>query len=438
ATSVIYANIAHALSQDYTDLFYVNMETDEFIEYHTDEELGMLVEVRRSTNFFDRCKIEVKPNVHPEEHKQFVTAMDRDFLNDALSKSKIFTMTYRRIKNGRTFYVEMKVSRMKDDNRYIVIAVSDIDELVKKRLAEEKLQEERIVYARLYAISGNYISIYVVDPETSDYHEFSATDAFKRQIKVASTGTDFFTKSREISESLTYPADYKRFLSVFTKENIMAEIEKEGIFSFKYRLLIDGNTVHVQIKAAMVEEAEGPRLIVGLNNIDAQVRQAEQMEMRLEKAETRVNIDTLTGVKNKHAYFKFETRLDLEIEEDRVSPFAITMLDINDLKKINDTAGHQAGDEYIRSACKIICETFNHSPVFRIGGDEFVVISQGSDYDHIDELIEIMDTHNARALESNGVVIACGMSKFEKDNCVADIFKRADDNMYEDKNRLKS
>lgn len=49
--------------------------------------------------------------------------------------------------------------------------------------------------------------------------------------------------------------------------------------------------------------------------------------------------------------------------------------------------GHQAGDEYIIGACRIICNKFKHSPVFRIGGDEFVAISEGEDYEHIDSIL---------------------------------------------------
>ena len=55
-SGVVYIHIAHALTRDYTDLFYVNMETDEYIEYHTDDNLGVLTEARRGSDFFEGCK----------------------------------------------------------------------------------------------------------------------------------------------------------------------------------------------------------------------------------------------------------------------------------------------------------------------------------------------------------------------------------------------
>ena len=108
------------------------------------------------------------------------------------------------------------------------------------------------------------------------------------------------------------------------------------------------------------------------------------------------------------------------------------------MKKINDSEGHQAGDQYLRDASQIICGIFKNSSVFRVGGDEFAVISQGSEYDRVEELMEAMDRHNLEAIGSGGIVIACGMSRFDHDSCVATVFERADHKMYDNKNGLKS
>ena len=129
--------------------------------------------------------------------------------------------------------------------------------------------------------------------------------------------------------------------------------------------------------------------------------------------------------------------MDRQIERHRQQDFAIAILDVNDLKKVNDTAGHQAGDQYLCSACKIICNVFKRSPVFRFGGDEFAVIIQANDYEYVDELMKKMRAQNAKAVRDGGIVIACGMAKYENDSCVATVFERADQNMYENKNSLK-
>ena len=437
-TSVIFTHIAQALARGYTDLYYVNMDTDELIEYHTDDDLGVLNEARRSSDFFEGCRRDVKKFVHPEDQDAFVRAMDREFLRNALEHSRVYEMTYRRIKDGRSFYVQMRVSRIEDDRRYIVIAVSDVDELVRKRRAEERIQEERIIYARLHALTGNFICVYVVDPDTGSYREFSATRNYEESFAQAKEGTDFFGTVRSVAHNFQYPDELSRFLSLFTKENVMTEIERSGIFTLGYRLNMDGTPLYVQMKAAMVEEKEGPRLIVGLNNIDAQVRQEQEFGRRLALAKNQANIDALTGVRNRNAYLEVIDRMDSDIAAHTCPPFAIVMLDVNDLKKVNDLHGHQAGDRYLRDACKIICDIFKHSPIFRVGGDEFVVIAQGQDYDRIDDQITTVEHHNETALHSCGIVIACGMAKFENDTGVSPVFQRADLKMYNNKTMLKS
>lgn len=438
SAGTVYTHIAQALARGITDLYYVNMDTDELIEYHTDDESGVLTEARRGTDFFEGCKRDVRLFVHPDDQAVFIKVMDRSFLKKTLEQSRLYEFTYRRIKNGRSFYVNMRISRIEEDRRFIVIAVSDIDELMRQRRAEERMQEERIIYSRLHAITGNFICVYVVDPETDSYREFSATENYIESFAQAKEGTDFFATVRRVAQQFNHPEDMPRFLTAFTKDNVMAEIERSGIFTLGYRLMMEGKARHIQMKAAMVEEKEGPRLIVGLNDIDAQVRQEEELENRLAVAQTQANIDALTGVKSRHAFLAAKSRLETQIADGCQPPFAVVMFDVNDLKIVNDTAGHQAGDRYLCDACQLICRIFKHSPVFRVGGDEFAAISQGQDYLHISDLMHTVYAHNREALTSGGIVIACGMAQYEQGKTFDSLLEGADRMMYENKSYLKS
>lgn len=305
------------------------------------------------------------------------------------------------------------------------------------KLEKAKETEEHLAYSRLNALSGDFLCVYVVVPETGQYREFSSTEGYLR-FNVPKEGEDFFTSTREKAKEVTSPDDIERFLSTFTREGVISEIERCGIFSLTYRLMIDNRPNYVQLKAAMVEEEEGKRLIVGVNDIDAFVRQEEKYARRLAQAQIKANIDALTGVKNRHAYLDEEGRLDLMIAEHHNPGFAIVIFDVNDLKKVNDTKGHQAGDEYICEASKLICNTFKHSPVYRVGGDEFAVVALGEDYSGLEELLKKVHEHNEKAGAAGDIVIACGAARYENDSCTADVFERADLAMYENKEMLKS
>ena len=86
------------------------------------------------------------------------------------------------------------------------------------------------------------------------------------------------------------------------------------------------------------------------------------------------NTDSLTGVRNKHAYMETEARLNDMIGEGTLDKLAIVACDINGLKYVNDTQGHAAGDQLIKDASALICDIFSHGSVYRTGGDEFVVL----------------------------------------------------------------
>lgn len=436
-TGLIFNHIAQTLARGYTDLFYVNMATDEFIEYRADDESGTLVEVRHSWHFFDLCPEEAQTYIYHEDREEFLRTMNRKSIMEALNRNGVFMMTYRRLVNDAPVYVTMKISRMKDDENYIVIGVMDVDEQMKQQREAERMHEERIAYTRLNALSGDFLLVYIVDPDTGAYRELSATAGCEK-IALPREGPDFFSSVRDFSSGAICPEDQNRFLSLFSREAVFMEIKSSGLFAVSFRVIIGDRPTYVQLRAAMVEEDNDRKMIAGLSDVDFQVRREEDYARRLSQALSKANIDALTGVKSKHAYLETEKTLNLQIRIGHAPSFAIMILDVNDLKKVNDNAGHHAGDQYLRNACRIICEIFRHSPVYRIGGDEFVTVVRDQDYERLDDLASMMREHNETALKSDGIVIACGMARFSGDDCVAAVFEKADRIMYENKKELKA
>lgn len=153
--------------------------------------------------------------------------------------------------------------------------------------------------------------------------------------------------------------------------------------------------------------------------------------------------DALTGTKNKTAYQEAVQQLEMQIQTGRPE-FALVVLDINGLKQINDSYGHDFGDLLIMNACKLICNTFKRSPVYRIGGDEFVVILQGADLAQYRELLTVfeagMGEHNRNTRPDTQLFIAHGVAVYDSDTDLifANVFKRADEAMYRNKAAIKS
>ena len=152
--------------------------------------------------------------------------------------------------------------------------------------------------------------------------------------------------------------------------------------------------------------------------------------------------DSLTNVKNKTAYDDTTGYIDGQIKAG-TAEFAVIMCDLNYLKIINDNYGHKAGDQALKRAAEILCQAFPMSTVFRIGGDEFVVIPSGFEYTKLEERLEtlklMLDEEKQSSDEINKQVsISVGTSVFdrEKDNSFQEVFERADKKMYEDKKRI--
>jgi diguanylate cyclase (GGDEF)-like protein len=164
-----------------------------------------------------------------------------------------------------------------------------------------------------------------------------------------------------------------------------------------------------------------------------------------EKMERNAYKDSLTGVRNKRAYDEVIVGLNKDMAENDVE-FGLAVIDLNNLKMINDLLGHECGDVAIIQLCRTICDVFSHSPVFRYGGDEFVVILRNRDLDNIDALVErfhnIPEEYKGDKKDvlwfRYGAAIGYAIYNPAIDDDTSSVFDRADKAMYKDKQRTKS
>ncbi len=183
----------------------------------------------------------------------------------------------------------------------------------------------------------------------------------------------------------------------------------------------------------------GMSLFAMLTNYATQQKWEKKAQEERDEAQTIALTDPLTGVKSKHAFLIAQQQIDASIDDGSVEPFAVVVCDVNGLKVINDTQGHKAGDEYIRAASRMVCDIFQHSPVYRTGGDEFVVILRGRDYLIRKELVLALHDRSVEHISTQDVVVSGGLSDYQpgEDAQFHNVFERADTLMYEEKKLLK-
>ncbi|MBQ6555215.1 MAG: GGDEF domain-containing protein, partial [Firmicutes bacterium] len=173
-------------------------------------------------------------------------------------------------------------------------------------------------------------------------------------------------------------------------------------------------------------------LILLLHNIRAERKIVEE-EHLVKALNKKVFVDALTSVKNKGAYYNYIKKLQDSIDKKEAPEFAICIFDCNDLKQINDKFGHDKGDIYLKTACRLMCEVFEHSPVFRIGGDEFAVILQNGDFEYRDDLMDLFEERRRKICLTapnkwEEIHIAVGVAVYDPkiDGSVSDAARRAD------------
>ena len=172
----------------------------------------------------------------------------------------------------------------------------------------------------------------------------------------------------------------------------------------------------------------------------------EHLKIYISDLNIRAYRDALTSVRNKAGFDIFTRKLNDQLRSSalQAQAFAVVMMDCNDLKEINDQFGHSYGDQYLQRSCKLICDIFDHSPVFRIGGDEFTAVLQGEDFKNRDALLQEFD-RQAAAINAAAehpwerVGLAKGMAVYDPatDTSVESVLKRADERMYQDKALFK-
>ena len=185
-------------------------------------------------------------------------------------------------------------------------------------------------------------------------------------------------------------------------------------------------------------------LILLLRSIKAEKKVLEE-EHLVDDLNRRVFVDALTHVRNKGGFDNYMQELQDKVEQDEQVRFAVGVFDCDDLKMINDQNGHDKGNLYLQAASRLICRVFQHSPVFRIGGDEFVVVLQNEDFENREELVTKFNSSKEEISASaenkwDEVHISMGIAEYDPaiDSSVHDTVRRADKAMYENKQKTKA
>ncbi|MCR5763482.1 MAG: GGDEF domain-containing protein [Treponema sp.] len=432
--SLKYEDITRSLARDFFRIFCVNTDNDKFVEFIPHEKDREL----------DICMLGEDFHTVVNEFEEITYSEDFDTVHTAFTKKNIlkvlkadtsFSLNYRMVINGKATYVRLKAARIRqEDSAHILIGLSNTDAHMRRIAMYERTMQKSLTYAGIAeALAYDYDCIYYVNTKTDEFIEYKSSENFKK-LKLPNGGQDFFESCIKAFAEHVYPDDKDMYLQAVNKENLKNVLSVDRLFLLTFRIIMDGQPVYIRMKATRMAAEDNHHIVVGLSNIDDSMKRIAIYEKMTEIA----NRDSLTGVKSKHAYTEMEEHMNFEMAQEDCK-FAIAVCDVNGLKQINDTKGHKAGDKYIQDACAIICKVFKHSPVYRVGGDEFAVLLKNSDFEDRTSLLETINKIVEHNRDAEGAVVSVGISEYMpgKDKSMSDVFERADSLMYKRKIELK-
>ncbi|MBR5755993.1 MAG: EAL domain-containing protein [Firmicutes bacterium] len=259
-----FADIAQALAADYYNIFIINLDTNDYIEYSSkvgDEELSL---ERHGEDFFESARRDTLKRIFKDDQEQFLSLFTKENVLSDIDKQGVFTTTYRLTDTGEPIYVNMKITRMKGGNR-LILGVSIVDANIKEQEEARRLRLEKIALERIAALSPDYIVLYIINPETNRYMQYNPSKSFA-DYGLATYGEDFFADVVKDAPIAIPEEDIERHLSILTKENMLREIRENGFFIYHYRLKMKEGIVHVNLRATLVSGTDGDRIILGVSN----------------------------------------------------------------------------------------------------------------------------------------------------------------------------
>lgn len=434
----IYDQITSSLAEQYDTMYYVNLEDNTYEEISSTDEYKKMNVPATGSDFFTESRRSIRKYVHPEDQERVLNMHFKDVMIENLKDKNSSTTEYRFVIDGRIKYIR-HWEIMCRDKKHIIVCVEDIDSEVKARLNLRESQKRNTAYTMIAeSLASHYDMIYYVNCKNSKYIEFS-THKLYGELEIQEEGEDFFATSIRNVDKIIFPEDRERVKLFLDRDSLITKLDERKQLVENYRMSINGSKPQYT-RMTVMWSSDKSHFILCIENREEDVKKEKERLQALRMANEMARRDGLTGTKNKTAYHEMEKDLQKKVQDKTNEPFGIVVCDINELKLINDTEGHKAGDEYIRTACKMICQIFGHSPVYRIGGDEFAVILKDRDFENRYKLFTALRRQVEEHLRiGEGPVVASGIAEFQpyEDNTVEDVFNRADNKMYEDKVRLK-
>lgn len=276
-------------------------------------------------------------------------------------------------------------------------------------------------------LSRTYHKILKVNLTNDSYEAIKVRDDEKEQISEFETFSGWVRNFAD--RGMVYEGDiniYRNRLELGSLRNFFTDNNR---FRLRYRRRTDGVYRWVFMEILPDEMFTPQNQIVWLYVQDIHDSYVHEMEVQRE-LEHFCKYDTLTGLSN---YYSYQTLCRNFAASDNKTSIGVIFADLNGLKLVNDTRGHTAGNEFLRSFTRKLVDNFQKDTIYRISGDEFLIIQQNCSH----ETVGFMSDNFTAILNQEDVPqAAIGYAWSENPHHIEDVARDAETHMYESKEKF--
>ena len=257
-----FSEIANALSVEYENIYYVNLNDDSYDEFNQEGSAVKLKLVTTGQNFFAECVKNIKKVVFPQDMERMASVLKKENLLAQLKDDKFYMVEYRLVVNGEPQYYRFKALWSKAVDDHIIIAVANIHKEVLDRKERERNMERN--FDIINVLATEFTSVYYIDLETDTFTPYTVTAYAETNYGQLFQNKKCYSKVfKAYVDGFVHEHDKARVLNVGSIEQIKVQLETQKSFITQYRKYDSEGIRYAEMKFVKVgPKSEKPRAVV--------------------------------------------------------------------------------------------------------------------------------------------------------------------------------
>ena len=295
----VHDHIASAMAQDYEAIFYIEIETGEFISFSKSQKYMSMNSSEEGKDFFKETLGNIDTCIYPEDREYARSFYSREEMLKRLEGRHSFSFKYRVLIDGKPRFFLFTVSRDVNE-KYLIFYEKDIDDELNAEKIQKENQKKTVTFSQIAeSLASNYDAIYYVNVETAAYVGYEVNNIYG-QLEVGQSGDDFYGDCLKNIQYVVHERDRETVAEFIARDKMSVALAEHKDCSIDYRIIVNGKSRYTRMIAR--KSSDGTHYIIGVEDINDEIHREKPHLKTLKTEKELARRDELTGVKNKTAY----------------------------------------------------------------------------------------------------------------------------------------